>query len=181
MSNVSTDIGRSNDPRPAIVFDPPLVPRRVRQRGSGGFAASLASLLDLDLDDLPDDLHGRNGCVLEQAHEWVGVLGLGLLVRELRPPRLVAAGEPVAGAPTVILVTMPPRRRSAVGQIVDGQLRCVWDPALGRAPDAAECDYIVAVVSRKHARHGPHCPWCLSQTRHCKQRATHTGHVAGSA
>jgi hypothetical protein len=68
----------------------------------------------------------------------------------------------VAGAPTVILVTMPPRRQAAVGQIVDGQLRCVWDPALGGASDAAECDYIVAVVSRKHARYRPRCPWCLS-------------------
>jgi hypothetical protein len=37
------------------------------------------------------------------------------------------------------------------------------------------------VVSRKHARHGPRCPWCLSQTRHCKQRATRTGHAARSA
>src|SRR5688572_21763014 len=80
------------------------------------------------------------------------------------PPRLVHAGEAVPGAPTVIIVTTPPRRQAAVGQIVDGELRAVWDPALDGAPGSADCDYVIAAVSRKHAGYPPHCPWCLSQT-----------------
>jgi hypothetical protein len=158
-SETSKDAGRSREPRAAIVFDPPLVPRRVEQRGGRSFEACLASLLDLDLNDLPDELYPRDGCVLERAHEWVAVLGLGLLVRELRPRRLIRAGEAVPGAPTVIIVTTPPRR-VAVGQIVDGHLRAVWDPAPGGSFGAAECDHVIAVVSRKHASYRPRCPWC---------------------
>ena len=158
--------GDGREPRPAIVFSPPLVPGRVRQTDGRSFQASLASLLDLDLDDLPD-LDPRHGCVLERAHEWVAVFGLGLLVRELRPPRLVEGGEAVAGAPSVILVTPPagPGRapRAAVGQIQRGRLVAVHDPALaGATPPSgsARVEFVVALVSRWRAREEIECPFC---------------------
>ena len=161
--------GRVREPRPAIIFSPPLVPRRVKQRGARSFAACLASLLDLDLDDLPDDLHPRDGCALERAHEWVAVFGLGLLVRELRPARIVKGGEAVAGAPSVILVTRPvgPGRapHAAVGQIVGprGRLLAVHDPAsAGEGPMEGEgpVAFVVALVSRWRVRERIECPFC---------------------
>ena len=159
--------GRVREPRPAIIFDPPPVPRYVDQRGAGRFAACLASLLDLDLDDLPDDLDPRGGCVLGRAHEWVAVFGLGLLVHELRPPRLVEGGEAVAGAPSVILVTSPagPGRapHAAVGQIQRRRLVAVHDPALAGATAfraSGPVEYVVALVSRWRTRGEIECPFC---------------------
>jgi hypothetical protein len=159
--------GRVREPGPAIIFDPPLVPRLVDQRGARCFAACLASLLDLDLDDLPDDLDPCDGCVLKPAHEWVAVFGLGLLVRELRPPRLVERCEAVAGAPSVILVRSPagPGRapEAAVGQIQRGRLLAVHDPTLAGATafsGSGRVEFVVALVSRWRTREEIECPFC---------------------